>query len=105
MSAIESNARFSVTTNSQPVPSTFHAGPGQLARFATATTEDWAATMARVVLAVVIFPHGAQHLFGWFGGYGFVASYDWMTSVLGIPGPAAAFSIVSEFFAPLLLLA
>ena len=25
----------------------------------------------RLLLALVIFPHGAQKLFGWFGGYGF----------------------------------
>jgi putative oxidoreductase len=71
---------------------------------ATATSDDWAATLGRVALALVIFPHGAQHLMGWFGGYGFAGTYQWMTGSLGIPGPAAAFSIVFEFVAPLLLL-
>jgi putative oxidoreductase len=71
---------------------------------ATATSDDWAATLTRVALAVVIFPHGAQHLIGWFGGYGFTGTYQWMTGSLGIPGPAAAFGIVFEFVAPLLLL-
>lgn len=72
---------------------------------ATATSDDWAATLARVALAAVIFPHGGQHLLGWFGGYGFDGTRGWMTSSLGIPGPVAAFSILFEFFAPLLLLA
>ena len=27
--------------------------------------------LRRLTLAVVIFPHGAQKLLGWFGGYGF----------------------------------
>jgi putative oxidoreductase len=72
---------------------------------ASATSDDWAATLARVALALVIFPHGAQHLLGWFGGYGFTGTYQWMTGSLGIPGPVAAFGIVFEFVAPLLLLA
>ena len=58
----------------------------------------------RVVLAAVMFPHGAQHLVGWFGGYGFGGTYDWMTGALQIPGVFAATAIVGEFFAPLFLL-
>ena len=27
-------------------------------------------TIARLTIALVIFPHGAQKLFGWFGGHG-----------------------------------
>jgi putative oxidoreductase len=57
----------------------------------------------RVVFAAVMFPHGAQHLVGWFGGYGFGGTYDWMTGTLGIPGVFAATAIVVEFFAPLFL--
>jgi putative oxidoreductase len=72
---------------------------------ATATSSDWSATLARAALGLVIFPHGGQHLLGWFGGYGFAGTYQWMTSSLGIPGPAAAFGIVFEFVAPILLLA
>ena len=57
----------------------------------------------RVVLAAVMFPHGAQHLVGWFGGHGFGGTYEWMTGTLHIPGVFAATAIVVEFFAPLLL--
>ena len=57
----------------------------------------------RVVLGAVLFPHGAQHLFGWFGGYGFDGTLGWMVSI-GIPAPVAAFAIVTEFVAPVLLL-
>jgi putative oxidoreductase len=73
--------------------------------WAFAPSDDWAATLARVVLGAVLFPHGGQHLFGWFGGYGFSGTYAWMTGTLGIPGPAAAFSIVFEMVVPFLLLA
>lgn len=57
----------------------------------------------RVVLGAVLFPHGAQHLFGWFGGYGFDGTLGWMVSI-GIPAPIAAFAIVTEFLAPVLLI-
>ena len=110
MTQIQTNSLFSSTPN----VSTLTPNPANPTRLglprvwlarASATSHDWAATVARVVLAGVLFPHGAQHLMGWFGGYGFSGSYGWMTKSLGIPGPAAAFSILFEFFAPFLLLA
>lgn len=110
MTQIESDNLFSPTAD-RTVTAPGSVSPGEFHRLrrwpelAVATTEDWAATLARVVLAVVIFPHGAQHLMGWFGGYGFSGSYAWMTNSLGIPAPAAAFGIWFEFFAPILLLA
>jgi putative oxidoreductase len=57
----------------------------------------------RVTLAAVIFPHGAQHLLGWFGGYGFQGTVEWMASI-GFPAPLAALAIVVEFVAPFALL-
>lgn len=68
------------------------------------TESDGALLVLRVTLAGVLFPHGAQHLFGWFGGYGFAGTYEWMTATLGIPGALAALAIVWEFFAPLALI-
>jgi putative oxidoreductase len=73
--------------------------------WALAPSDDWAGTLARVTLAAVLFPHGAQHSFGWFGGYGFSGTHAWMTGSLGIPGPIAAFSIVFEMVVPFLLVA
>jgi len=61
--------------------------------------------LLRVTLALVLLPHGAQHLLGWFGGYGFSASVDFMNSGLGIPVPLAAAGILLEFFGPLALIA
>jgi putative oxidoreductase len=61
-------------------------------------------TVLRVVLAAVLFPHGAQHLLGWFGGYGFAGTHEWMTATLGLPSFVAAAAIVGEFVAPFALL-
>lgn len=69
-----------------------------------ATADDRVAAGTRVLLAAVMFPHGAQHALGWFGGYGFSGTYGWMTGTLGIPGPLAAIAIVTELVAPLFLL-
>jgi putative oxidoreductase len=60
--------------------------------------------LARVVLAIVMFPHGAQKLIGWFGGYGFAGTLGFLTKQIGMPTPLAAAVILIEFAAPILLL-
>jgi len=74
-----------------------------LVRRVTATSGDRAAAVARLALAGLIFPHGAQHALGWFGGYGFSGTHGWMTKTLGFPAAAAALAIVTEILAPLAL--
>lgn len=69
-----------------------------------ATDDDRVALGLRLVLALVMFPHGAQHLFGWFGGYGYAGTHGWMVDTVGIPAPIATFAIVFEVLAPLALL-
>jgi putative oxidoreductase len=56
----------------------------------------------RVTLAVVIFPHGAQKVFGWFGGHGFKATMKSFTS-LGITTVFALLAIAAEFLGSLSL--
>lgn len=68
------------------------------------TEDDRVALLLRVVFAAVMFPHGAQHLVGWFGGYGYAGTHGWMTGTVGIPAPIATLAIVVEFFAPIALL-
>jgi putative oxidoreductase len=68
------------------------------------TSNDAGATVARLALALILFPHGAQHALGWFGGYGFTGTFGWMTTTLGFPAPLAALAIVVELLAPLALL-
>ena len=78
---------------------------GWSVRRALSTTAGWSSTVARLVLAVVMFPHGAQKLLGWFGGYGFAGTLGFLTDKMGLPKPLAASVILIEFAAPLLLVA
>ena len=77
--------------------------PGWLAA-ATRTGHRPGLMVLRVVLALVVFPHGAQHALGWFGGYGFGGTLSWMTGSLGFPIPLAAVAILVELAAPVALL-
>lgn len=49
------------------------------------TESSWAPTVLRIALAVVLFPHGAQKLLGWFGGYGFKGTMGYFTGHAGLP--------------------
>jgi putative oxidoreductase len=67
------------------------------------TSADVAPTVARASLGLIMFPHGAQHALGWFGGYGFAGTLTWMTDTLGFPAPLAALAIATELVAPFAL--
>jgi putative oxidoreductase len=62
-----------------------------------ATRDDWVLTLLRVAAGVVIWPHGAQKLLGWFGGYGLQGTLGFMTGS-GIPLVFAWLAIIAEFF-------
>jgi putative oxidoreductase len=68
-----------------------------------ATTNSAGPTLLRLALGLVMFPHGAQKLLGWFGGYGFSGTMDGMTK-MGLPSVVVLFVILTEFFGSLLLL-
>ena len=61
------------------------------------TTDDVSITVVRVVLGLVMFPHGAQKVLGWFGGYGFGPTYAAFTGQMGIPAPFALIAFAAEF--------
>ncbi|MBV1860620.1 MAG: DoxX family protein [Nannocystaceae bacterium] len=65
----------------------------------------WDLTVLRATLAAVLWPHGAQKLFGWFGGFGFEGTAGYFTDTVGLPWAVGVLVILLEFFAPLLLLA
>ncbi|HEV8143719.1 MAG TPA: DoxX family protein [Methylomirabilota bacterium] len=50
----------------------------------------------RLTLAIVIFPHGAQKVLGWFGGHGLRGTLGFFGSQ-GIPLPLALLAIAAEF--------
>jgi putative oxidoreductase len=63
-----------------------------------------AALILRVPLGVILAAHGAQKLFGWFGGYGLEGTGQWMASIGLEPGYLMALLAGSaEFFGGLAL--
>ncbi len=70
-----------------------------------ATDGNWAGLVLRLTAAFIMFPHGAQHFLGWYGGYGYKGTMGWLTGTVGLPQPVAFTVIMIEFFGPLLLLA
>ncbi|WP_020210150.1 DoxX family protein [Gilvimarinus chinensis] len=53
----------------------------------------------RVPVGVILLAHGAQKLFGWFGGYGLEGTGQWMESIGLAPGYwMAALAGSAEFF-------
>jgi len=61
------------------------------------TENDAAALVLRLGLGIVMFPHGAQKVLGWFGGYGLAGTWGYMTGQMHIPAIFAALAITAEF--------
>ena len=68
------------------------------------TDESWSGLITRVALGLVIFPHGAQKMLGWYGGNGFSGTMGFFTDQMGIPAVIAFLVIIGEFFGSLGLL-
>src|SRR5687768_6378369 len=66
------------------------------------TEQSYTLAVLRVALAIVIFPHGAQKLLGWFGGPGVDGTMQ-LFATLGVPAAIAVLVIVSDFFGSLAL--
>jgi putative oxidoreductase len=70
-----------------------------------ATDAGWAALALRIPVGIIFVAHGAQKLFGWFGGYGLEGTGQWMASIGLSPGYLMALLAGgAEFFGGLLLL-
>ena len=63
------------------------------------------ALIARLAIGLVIFPHGAQKLFGWFGGYGFSGTMSFLTGGAHVPSFLAVLVILIESFGALFVFA
>ena len=69
------------------------------------TEAAWAPLALRVPAGLIFAAHGAQKLFGWFGGYGLEGTGQWMASQGLNPGYLMALLAGSaEFFGGLALL-
>jgi len=71
----------------------------------TTNTENWSALVARLVLGATVFAHGAQKLFGWFGGYGFEGTMGFLTEQVGLSNFIAFIVILIESVAAVMILA
>ena len=60
------------------------------------TNDKFSYWVPRVVLGCVILPHGAQKLFGWFGGFGFTNTMTYFTQTAGLPWIIAFLIIMGE---------
>ena len=68
------------------------------------TNNSKAAAILRVALGIVLFPHGAQKLLGWFGGFGFTGTMNYFTGTLHLPWIIALLVILIEFIGSLMLI-
>ena len=60
------------------------------------TNASFSYWVPRVILGCVMFPHGAQKLFGWFGGFGFTNTMTYFTETAGLPWIIALLIIMGE---------
>ncbi|ERS13648.1 hypothetical protein Q668_14065 [Alcanivorax sp. PN-3] len=69
------------------------------------TRSTWVPLLLRIPVGIIFMAHGAQKLFGWFGGHGLEGTGQWMSSIGLEPGVLMALAAGSaEFFGGLLLL-
>lgn len=70
------------------------------------TDSGWTPLALRVPAGIIFAAHGAQKLFGWFGGYGLEGTGQWMDSIGLTPGYLMALLAGAvEFFGGLALIA
>lgn len=69
------------------------------------TDESWSGLILRLTLGLVMFPHGAQKLLGWFGGFGFDGTMGFFTQKMGLPWIVAFLVIMGESFGSVGMLA
>jgi putative oxidoreductase len=60
------------------------------------TNSSWIGLILRLGLGIVMFPHGMQKVFGWFGGFGLATTFHYMTNMEHIPSFFAALAILAE---------
>lgn len=69
------------------------------------TKLDVVLLISRSTVAIIMFAHGAQKLFGWFGGYGFEGTMQFFMETIGLPYIIALSIILFESVGMIFLLA
>lgn len=69
------------------------------------TGNDWSGLITRLTVGIILLPHGAQKLFGIFGGYGFSGTMGYFTDALHLPWIVGFLVIFLEFFGSVALIA
>ncbi len=59
---------------------------------------SWSLLIVRLTLGVIFFAHGAQKVFGWFGGNGLKGTMGYFQQALGVPPALAALAAFTECF-------
>jgi len=65
------------------------------------TDDGWTGLILRLTLGLVMLPHGAQKLLGWFGGKGFDGTIRFFTQNMGVPWIIAFLVVIGESFGSL----
>ncbi len=84
-----------VSSSARPVFPALNAIAARLSPFAE--------PLVRATAGLLLVPHRAQKLFGWFGGYGLEATGQFFATKLGLPASLAFFAGLIEFAGGLLL--
>lgn len=69
----------------------------------TIAAAGWGLLVLRLTLALILWPHGAQKVLGWFGGAGWDGTYRTFTEKMGIPPFLTKVAMLTEFCAPICL--
>ena len=81
-----------------------HGIPRRLLAATLATDRSPVSTLLRLALGIVVFPHGAQKVLGWYGGGGFEGTMGWFASI-GVPAFLGILAIAADFAGALALIA
>jgi putative oxidoreductase len=68
------------------------------------TNNDYTGFISRLTIGLILFPHGAQKVFGWFGGPGFTNVMNYFTQTANLPRIIAFLVIVIEFVGSLCMI-
>ncbi len=65
---------------------------------------DWTGLVLRLTLGIIMFPHGAQKMFGWFNGPGFSKEMTHLVEHMHLPWGISFLVILIEFFGSISLI-